>query len=246
MKAINTEYNGYNFRSRTEARWAVFFDVLGWEYEYEPEGFTLEGGLKYLPDFRVAIPLPNYDKIEDYYVEVKPANKELTDYEKSKIEIFAKRENLLLLRGVPNPNTTYHQLFYWDEDNNGEGSITYIDIQFDDYKYGVYMGELGSYTDRMLEAFKQARSARFEFGETPTVKEVEENKQVKKSKASLESKMEAKKNKKRMEDTHTRSTFLFRNDLKERLEALADIEPRGYKTEFFNTAIETFLDTLDK
>ena len=35
MKAIETEYNCYKFRSRLEARWAVFFDALGWEYEYE-------------------------------------------------------------------------------------------------------------------------------------------------------------------------------------------------------------------
>lgn len=50
MKAIETEYNGYRFRSRLEARWAVFFDTLGIKYEYEPEGFDLDG-VYYLPDF---------------------------------------------------------------------------------------------------------------------------------------------------------------------------------------------------
>ncbi len=50
MKAIETEYNGYKFRSRLEARWAVFFDALGIEYEYENEGYDL-GGVRYLPDF---------------------------------------------------------------------------------------------------------------------------------------------------------------------------------------------------
>lgn len=53
IKAIETEYNGYKFRSRLEARWAVFFDALGLDYEYEPEGFELENGIKYLPDFKV-------------------------------------------------------------------------------------------------------------------------------------------------------------------------------------------------
>lgn len=53
MKAIETIYNGYRFRSRLEARWAVFFDALGVKYEYEPEGFELGNGLYYLPDFRV-------------------------------------------------------------------------------------------------------------------------------------------------------------------------------------------------
>lgn len=51
MKAIETHYNGYRFRSRLEARWAVFFDTLGIRYEYEPEGFELSDGTLYLPDF---------------------------------------------------------------------------------------------------------------------------------------------------------------------------------------------------
>lgn len=55
MKVIETRYNGYLFRSRTEARWAVFFDALGVPWEYEPEGFELKAGW-YLPDFRVRYP----------------------------------------------------------------------------------------------------------------------------------------------------------------------------------------------
>ena len=53
IKAIETEYNGYRFRSRLEARWAVFLDALGVKYEYEPDGFVLPSGRRYLPDFRV-------------------------------------------------------------------------------------------------------------------------------------------------------------------------------------------------
>lgn len=54
IKAIETRYAGYKFRSRLEARWAVFFDVCGIEWEYEPEGFTVDtprGQIRYLPDF---------------------------------------------------------------------------------------------------------------------------------------------------------------------------------------------------
>jgi len=51
MKAIDTEYNGNYFRSRIEARWAVFFTALGIEYRYEPEGYDLGNGIWYLPDF---------------------------------------------------------------------------------------------------------------------------------------------------------------------------------------------------
>ena len=51
INAIPTLYHGYRFRSRLEARWAVFFDVLGVEFEYEPEGLFLSDGTQYLPDF---------------------------------------------------------------------------------------------------------------------------------------------------------------------------------------------------
>lgn len=60
ISAIETEYAGCRFRSRLEARWAVFFDHLGIPWEYEPQGFDLSwrlsdhGGdttLQYLPDF---------------------------------------------------------------------------------------------------------------------------------------------------------------------------------------------------
>ena len=51
MKAIETQYKGYRFRSRLEARWAVFFDALGLDWEYEPEGFDLGESGWYLPDF---------------------------------------------------------------------------------------------------------------------------------------------------------------------------------------------------
>jgi hypothetical protein len=50
IAAIETHYHGYRFRSRLEARWAVFFDAAGIEYVYEPEGYVL-GGRSYLPDF---------------------------------------------------------------------------------------------------------------------------------------------------------------------------------------------------
>lgn len=55
IKALETYYNGYRFRSRTEARWAVYFNSLGIPFEYEPEGFRLPNGENYLPDFRLSL-----------------------------------------------------------------------------------------------------------------------------------------------------------------------------------------------
>lgn len=66
---IQTSYNGYLFRSRLEARWAVFFDALGLDWEYEVEGFKLPSGEFYLPDFRVT--MPGGSKV---WYEVKPRN----------------------------------------------------------------------------------------------------------------------------------------------------------------------------
>lgn len=51
-RAIETEYRGFRFRSRLEARWAVFFDGAGVAWDYEPQGFELPNG-RYLPDFRL-------------------------------------------------------------------------------------------------------------------------------------------------------------------------------------------------
>ena len=53
IKAINTIYKNYKFRSRLEARWAVFLDELGVKYEYETEGYNLHYNGYYLPDFTI-------------------------------------------------------------------------------------------------------------------------------------------------------------------------------------------------
>lgn len=45
---IPTTYAGTNFRSRLEARWAAFFDLIGWRWTYEP--FDAPG---YIPDYIV-------------------------------------------------------------------------------------------------------------------------------------------------------------------------------------------------
>ena len=51
IKAHETMYSGVLFRSRLEARWAAFFDLIGWTWEYEP--LDLYG---WTPDFRVTFP----------------------------------------------------------------------------------------------------------------------------------------------------------------------------------------------
>lgn len=74
MKAIETTYAGCRFRSRLEARWAVFFDQLGIRWDYEPQGFEIATATShrcYLPDFY----LPEIDT----WVEVKGSDEQITD-----------------------------------------------------------------------------------------------------------------------------------------------------------------------
>jgi hypothetical protein len=60
IKAIETVYAGHRFRSRLEARWAVFFDAMGISWQYEAQGYELpdrlyvlstDSTIHYLPDF---------------------------------------------------------------------------------------------------------------------------------------------------------------------------------------------------
>ncbi len=46
IKAIPTRYAGVQFRSRLEARWAAYFDLIGAKWDYEPLDFD-----GWIPDF---------------------------------------------------------------------------------------------------------------------------------------------------------------------------------------------------
>ncbi len=90
LKAIETVYNGYRFRSRLEARWAVFFDSLGIVYRYEAEGYDLGQAGYYLPDFF----LPDYKM----FVEVKPdSNISLVEKTKASQLVLQSGNRLLMV-----------------------------------------------------------------------------------------------------------------------------------------------------
>lgn len=65
IQAIETHYAGHRFRSRLEARWAVFMNHLGVPWEYEPQGYVVNS-TPYLPDFLV---YPNTDGA--FWLEIK-------------------------------------------------------------------------------------------------------------------------------------------------------------------------------
>ena len=87
---IPTTHAGTRFRSRLEARWAAFFDAIGWRWEYEP--FDLAG---YIPDFAILGPRP-------LLVEVKPALAvDDLDAHISKAETAADTRDVLLVGATP-------------------------------------------------------------------------------------------------------------------------------------------------
>ena len=83
LTPIETLYGGVKFRSKLEAQWAMYFDLIGAKWEYEPQPFRLSTGKVYVPDFiirnvrlvhwRSEEELEKYP-LRDVYVEVKPVN----------------------------------------------------------------------------------------------------------------------------------------------------------------------------
>ena len=163
IKAIETAYKGYRFRSRLEARWAVFFDALGLEWQYEPEGFEFEGGVRYLPDFY----LPKFDS--GVYVEVKP---EGGDDTKSRLLAKATGRPVMLAFGDPDTRSFACWNFGPSWGSNELASVAFLDkylVGRNAHEHRLYWApESDRYDeeDFVRSAVHAARSARFEHGES--------------------------------------------------------------------------------
>ena len=157
MEAIQTEYKGYKFRSRLEARWAVFFDALKIDWDYEREGYSLGDGLYYLPDFWV--PCPNFHPSGGYFVEIKPTAT-LSREETNKVDLLSKfGHTVYVLCGDP--------MNFLKIEFNRSGSV--ITTQFDGrgmHPCIAFAHGQNKYwpDDSLLFATKKARQARFEHG----------------------------------------------------------------------------------
>ena len=179
IKPIETVYNGYRFRSRLEARWAVFFDVLGIEYEYESEGYDLGECGWYLPDFY----LPELS----CFIEVKGKAPGLESIQNKKCRALAVGtgkpvymvfncrpfETVFDGVGMGTVSKFYGSYNYFLPDGDWDGcwNIGYCQ-QCKNYSFGLFgewCGICGSRMDplggRLMKAYIKARQARFEFGE---------------------------------------------------------------------------------
>lgn len=200
IKTIETLYNGYRFRSRLEARWAVFFDEAGIPYEYEKDGFVVDGK-PYLPDFF----LPWFN----CYVEIKPDfmdDKRLEQVGKL-MESFSLNKPILLCIGEP----IYSQMIMFDNGKSYpckfvEGCVWYFNGYENYFGYtkhfvsilcqtNKYVDFTASCTDGIYNYSKEvgvhsnnyefrydfsqeklkARQSRFEHGEEPNKKRGKNN-----------------------------------------------------------------------
>ena len=179
IKSIETVWHGHRFRSRLEARWAVVFECMGIDWEYEPEGFEFEDGTRYLPDFLLhgIVGRNGYDpKREgsvdgDVYVEVKG---HWTDKDRDKVARFAEHRPIYCVGNVP---SCFSDMDYDDDTPNfnfetidGDFFGAYINVRHDGEcelagADSNYMGNV--WHDVTNLAFKTASMARFEHGEQP-------------------------------------------------------------------------------
>jgi hypothetical protein len=216
IRALETHYNGFRFRSRLEARWAVWLDTLGIGYRYEHQGFNLDG-LNYLPDFWIpfAEPEPSPQGVPPtagHYLEVKPDV--LADDEERLLRLLAigSRHTVLAFAGDPWPGEFAVYEFRRLHDDSAELKVwlpgdcfccrgTGLSDSMPRFRWwrgsriidsGLnacddcggtgkvdpfqslrsVLGLLGgpdspAFSDCLQSAFAAARSARFEFGETP-------------------------------------------------------------------------------
>lgn len=155
IKAIETCYKGYRFRSRLEARWAVFFDALDIKWEYETEGYDLGPLGWYLPDFF----LPDIS----WWCEVKPRYDLIPHKDRAKMRFFddyPPKQNdqllgwgLIMLIGTPSYPTHL-------EDNTSDVGV--ISTNWFLARFAKpFDGDL------VIHAVNESRSARFEHGERP-------------------------------------------------------------------------------
>jgi hypothetical protein len=197
MKPIETRAYGCRFRSRLEARYAVFLTHLGVKWFYEPEGFCLPSSY-YLPDFF----LPEVDG--GTWLEIKPNRYSVFGYsskaamgktDSRKLQEFSEvardnDQNFFIAYGLPSQDYFLSSFPSYDMDGMLEslydpsmwcvcGCGKTVGIQFDGRGARIDCHHTGcrvsSHGDKgysydhplIISAAEAALSARFEHGEQP-------------------------------------------------------------------------------
>lgn len=182
IKAIETRYKGYRFRSRLEARWAVFFDALGIKWEYEKEGYDLGEAGWYLPDFRLHN-LMCRSRLGNPWIEIKSSEPNNEEFQKAHTLYRAIPDEVYIACGEPRiySDKEYEtdDCILWEMGGFGDRNMAFM-ICLNCGQISVNYPFEGSYRvcDRcgydalkpdhqwLIAAVNAARSARFEHGES--------------------------------------------------------------------------------
>ncbi len=187
MRAIETRYHRYRFRSRLEARWAVALDVLSLPWEYEKEGYNLGPAGSYLPDFWLPTVTLRSDPRPGLWLEIKGQGP--TEVEAGRCEALARVTGypVVLFVGLPgreweptdHTDSGYQYQyeagtvggpFWWDNCMSflqchacRHVKVEYRESNYEECpKCGRTADGKSAY---LLAAYELARSARFEHGE---------------------------------------------------------------------------------
>jgi hypothetical protein len=150
----------------------VFFDKLKIEWEYEQEGFIMKDGTRYLPDFY----LPTFE--QGMFVEVKGI---FTQEEKELCRdlCYESGKNVLLAEGIPstreyqylvkdNTNDCVHYFLGLPNANKAEHeNRMFANSGLSDFfTFKIKDENLSQLNIEYLKSIRDARSARFEHGES--------------------------------------------------------------------------------
>jgi len=169
MRVIETSFDGYRFRSRLEARWAVFYKTLKITYEYEKEGYNLNG-IYYLPDFWLPA--------QDCFVEIKGVEPSFEEEERALRLLVATKKmvyvffgNIPLVEDIPFSTSalacldefTLDFYYWWCECPvcGAFGICKYGLVHFLPCKHVTKLFQ-AYHTEKLRAAYRSARSARFE------------------------------------------------------------------------------------
>lgn len=135
-----TEYNGITFRSRLEAKWAAFFDLIGWEYVYEPSEIS-----GYNPDFLLKCKSEAYNT-SICVVEVKPTVFIDDDFKKNTLKKYSDlKAHILILSDFPFTQTEYENVSigigsqYLGEEHENHTQLYYFEMKCEDDFGSEYM-----------------------------------------------------------------------------------------------------------
>lgn len=170
MKAIETKYKGYRFRSRLEARWAVFLDTLDCEWEYEKEGYDLGELGWYLPDFFVRMSSAwqrrRATPTAGYWLEIKGETPTVNELQRAHALALLTGHHAMIAHGLPGSSLLHFASresgipFCYEAEDRWLSQPTFTEALWFDFAVVVPAG-LGLNLRTLSGACDTAKSARF-------------------------------------------------------------------------------------